>query len=172
MRHCETLSVEVASCFQRRARNGYVMNALFQQLSDQDIPALVELMRDFYLQQHMRFDDNSAAKGIKTLLAAPDRGQIYLIFRGPELAGYVVVTFCPSLEFHGEFALLDELYLREAFRGQKLGTAVLAFVDNICKQKGIKALRLEVGRDNAGAQKLYQASGFARDARYLYTKWL
>lgn len=148
------------------------MNALFQQLSDQDIPALVELMRDFYTQQQMRFDDKSATKGIKKLLDDPDRGQIYMIFRGAELAGYVVVTFCPSLEFHGEFGLLDELYLREEFRGQKLGTAVLAFVDNICKQKGIKALRLEVGRDNAGAQRLYQASGFGQDARYLYTKWL
>jgi hypothetical protein len=51
------------------------MNALFQQLSDQDIPILVGLMRDFYAPQHMRFDDKSAAKASKELLAALDRGK-------------------------------------------------------------------------------------------------
>lgn len=148
------------------------MNAVFQQISEQDVPSLVDLMREFYAQQHMRFDEPAATKGIKKLVSDPALGQVCLIYRGSELAGYFVLTFCPSLEFHGEFALLDEVYVREAFRGQKLGTSVLSFVEHLCRQKKIKALRLEVGRANEGAQRLYQASGFTEDARYLYTKWL
>jgi ribosomal protein S18 acetylase RimI-like enzyme len=148
------------------------MNALFQLLSEQEIPALLELMREFYAGQHMRFDERVARGGIKKLLADPALGQAGFIYHGAELAGYFVLTFCFSLEFHGRFALLDELYVREAFRGRRLGKAVIAFAEGVCRQAGLKALRLEVGRENEIAQGLYRACGFVQDARHLFTKWL
>jgi ribosomal protein S18 acetylase RimI-like enzyme len=148
------------------------MNVLFQLLSEEDLPALLEMMREFYGQQHMRFDETAARRGIERLMKSPELGQIYLIFRGPTLAGYFALTFCFSLEFHGRFALLDELYLRESFRRQKLGEGIVGFAGGICRREGIAALRLEVGRDNEAAQSLYKKSGFAEDARNLMTKWL
>jgi ribosomal protein S18 acetylase RimI-like enzyme len=88
------------------------------------------------------------------------------------MAGYFALTICYSLEFHGRFGLLDELYLREAFRRQKLGKAVVAFAEELCKKAGIRALRLEVGRGNQPAQSLYRTAGFEVDERNLMTKWL
>lgn len=129
-------------------------------------------MREFYEQPHMVFDEQGAVRAVKKLLKNPDLGQVYLIFRGPELAGYFALTYCFSLEFHGRFGLLDELYLREPFRRQALGRASVAFAREICSLAGTKALRLEVGRDNIGAQALYRANGFAEEARNLMTKWL
>ena len=148
------------------------MNALFQLLSDHELPALLELMREFYAQQEMRFDEPAASLAINRALSNPELAQIYLIFRGAELAGYFALTFCFSLEFHGRFALFDELYLREPYRRQKLGKAVVAFAEDLCKKAGIKALRLEVGRENQPAQSLYRAAGFMEDERNLMTKWL
>ena len=148
------------------------MNVLFQLLSDQEIPALLEMMREFYSQQEMRFDEKAARTAINKLLQSAQHGQIYLIFRGQATAGYFVLTFCFSLEFHGRFALLDELYLKEDFRRQKLGQGVVGFAEGICRREGIAALRLEVGRENQPAQALYQQSGFVVDARNLMTKWL
>ncbi|HEX7284681.1 MAG TPA: GNAT family N-acetyltransferase [Candidatus Angelobacter sp.] len=148
------------------------MNALFQLLSEQEIPTLLGLMREFYAQQQMRFDEGIAGAAIKKLLADPALGQVFLIYRGADLAGYFALTFCFSLEFHGRFALLDEVYIREPFRRQKLGKAAAAFAETLCREKGIKALRLEVGRENQAAQAMYRASGFAEDARHLFTKWL
>lgn len=148
------------------------MNALFQLLSDHEIPTLLEMMREFYSQQQMQFDEPAASLAINRVLNNPGLAQIYLIFRGADLAGYFALTFCFSLEFHGRFALFDELYLREPFRRQKLGKAVVAFAEDLCKKAGIKALRLEVGRENLGAQSLYRAAGFKEDERNLMTKWL
>jgi ribosomal protein S18 acetylase RimI-like enzyme len=148
------------------------MNVLFQLLSEQELPALLEMMREFYSQQHMRFDETGAGMAIDKLLQSPGHGQVYFIFRGNELAGYFALTFCFSLEFHGRFALLDELYLREAFRRQKLGKAVVAFAEDLCRKAGIHALRLEVRRENQPAQSLYQSAGFKEDARNLMTRWL
>ena len=121
------------------------MNALFQLLSDQEIPTLLEMMREFYSQQEMRFDEPTASLVINSVLKNPLQAQIYLIFRGTELAGYFVLTFCFSMEFHGRFALLDELYLLEPFRRQKLGQGVVGFAEGICRLEGIAALRLKVG---------------------------
>lgn len=148
------------------------MNALFQLLSEQELPTLLELMREFYSQQQIRFDEKMATVAATKLLDSPALGQIYLIFRGAEMAGYFALTFCFSLEFHGRFALLDELYVREAFRGHHLGTSVIAFAEGVCRQAGLKALRLEVGRENTTAHSFYRACGFIEDARNLFTKWL
>jgi GNAT superfamily N-acetyltransferase len=148
------------------------VNALFQLLSDHEIPTLLEMMREFYSQQEMRFDEPAASQAVNRALENPDLAQIYLIFRGAELAGYFALTFCFSLEFQGRFALFDELYLREPFRRQKLGKAVVAFAEELCKKAGIKAVRLEVGRENLPAQSLYNAAGFKQDERNLMTKWL
>ena len=148
------------------------MNVLFQLLSDQEVPALLAMMREFYSQQHMQFDEPAASLAITKALDNPDRAQIYLIFRGAELAGYFALTFCFSLEFHGRFALLDELYLREGFRRQKLGKAVVAFAEDLCRKAGVKALRLEVGRENLPAQSLYRATGFKEELRIPMTRWL
>ena len=130
------------------------------------------MMREFYSQQEMRFDEPAATQAVSRALANPDLAQIYLIFRGADLTGYFALTFCFSLEFHGRFALFDELYLREPFRRQKLGKAVVAFAEELCKKAGIKAMRLEVGRENQPAQSLYNAAGFKQDERNLMTKWL
>jgi ribosomal protein S18 acetylase RimI-like enzyme len=148
------------------------MNVLFQLLSEQEIPSLLEMMQDFYAQQEMHFEKTTANRAVSKLIESPEHGQIYLIFRGSELAGYFALTFCYSLEFHGRFALLDEVYIREAYRGQKLGKSVVPFAEDLCKKAGIRALRLEVGRENKPAQSLYRTAGFKEEERNLMTKWL
>lgn len=148
------------------------MNVLFQLLSEQEIPSLLEMMQDFYAGQEIRFDKAAAMCAVNHLLANPKHGQVYLAFWGSELAGYFVLTFCYSLEFHGRFGLLDEIYLREAYRGRKLGKSIIAFAEDLCRKAGLAALRLEVGRENLPAQSLYKTSGFTAEERYLMTKWL
>ena len=133
---------------------------------------VLPLMREFYAQQHMAFDDVVATTALQKLIANPALGQLYLIFRGAELAGYFAVTFCFSFEFHGRFALLDEIYIRAPFQRQKLGRAAVEFAQRICRDSKIKAIRLEVWTGNTGAQSLYKAEGFNTEERFLMTKWL
>jgi len=148
------------------------MNALFQLIAAEDIGTVLELMAEFYQQQEMKYDEQAANNAIKKLVNNPDLGHLYLIYRGPDLAGYFALTFCFSLEFHGKFGLFDELYIREPFRRQKLGRAAVDFAERICREQHIKALRLEVGVPNTVAQALYTAEGFKLDERHLMTKWL
>ncbi|HEX5433499.1 MAG TPA: GNAT family N-acetyltransferase [Candidatus Angelobacter sp.] len=148
------------------------MNALFQLVSEQELEILLQLMREFYAQQEMTFQKEVATEAVRRAIGNPALGQIYLIFRGQELAGYFALTFCFSLEFHGRFGMLDELYIREAYRRQKFGRSAVDFAQKICREANIKALRLEVWTGNSAAQSLYLAEGFKAEDRRLMTKWL
>jgi ribosomal protein S18 acetylase RimI-like enzyme len=120
----------------------------------------------------MIFDPDVAAAAARALLRDESLGRIFLIHSGGHLAGYFALTFCFSLEFHGRFGLLDELYIRERCRGQGLGRRAEALAATICKAEGLTALRLEVGKDNTAAESLYSRLGFNVEARKLMTKWL
>ena len=148
------------------------MKTHFQLATEDEAPALIGLMREFYAHENLRFDEAAARSEIDRLLRKSNLGQLYVICAGPDVAGYFALTFCYSLEFHGRFALLDEIYIREAFRRQKLGQAVVEFAEGVCQQMGIKALRLEVGQKNEAAQSLYRGAGFKQEERNLFTKWL
>jgi GNAT superfamily N-acetyltransferase len=148
------------------------MNSRFQLAAEKDVPQLLELMRELYQHEGMLFDEEVARSGLNKTLHDPTVGSAYLILLDDQLAGYFVLTSCFSLEFYGKCGLLDELYVREAFRGRKLGKATIEFAEGICRKMGIKALRLEVEEGNKVAQSLYNSLGFHRDLRYLFTKRL
>ncbi|HET9180634.1 MAG TPA: GNAT family N-acetyltransferase [Candidatus Angelobacter sp.] len=148
------------------------VNALFQLVSEQELEILLQLMREFYAQQEMTFQKEVATKAVRRAIGNPALGQIYLIFRGQELAGYFALTFCFSLEFHGRFGMLDELYIREPYRRQKFGRSAVEFAQRVCREANVKVLRLEVWTGNSAAQSLYVAEGFKAEDRRLMTKWL
>jgi len=144
----------------------------FHPLTSNDLTDVLTLMGELYSHQHMRFDQEVAAAAVREALRDNSLGRIFLIFSGETLAGYFALTFCFSLEFHGRFGLLDELYIRERCRGQGLGRRAEALATTICKDEGISALRLEVGKDNTAAESLYSRLGFNVESRKLMTKWL
>jgi ribosomal protein S18 acetylase RimI-like enzyme len=142
-------------------------------LADEDL--LVELMREFYVIEHLPFDEQVIRKGLREILGNSVYGFIHLIRAGGDegdVAGYLVLTFGFSLEFHGRDALIDELYLREGFRGKGLGRAALDLAEEVCRREGIKSMHLEVDRVNVRAQDVYRKAGYRDHDRYLLTKWL
>ena len=130
------------------------------------------LMRDFYAQQQMHFDEAAARTALEGLAGDPRWGAGWLLTAEEQVAGYLILTVGYSLEFGGRFGLLDEFYVVEAHRGRGVGSTALAFVEEQCRARGLKALRLEVGTENRRAMELYRRSGFAVHERFLMTRWL
>jgi len=148
------------------------MNVELKSISSADLALVLEMMDEFYRDQQMRFNADAATSALRQMLAVPARGGAYLVRCDGATAGYLFLTSCFSVEFHGEFMLLDELYLRPTFRGKGLGRLAVEFAERICRERGIKTLRLEVGHENAAAQSLYESMGFKRETRHLLTKLL
>jgi len=146
------------------------MTVEFRPAEAGDVEMLIAGMRGLYGVS--RFREEPTRQALRQLLDAPRLGQVVLTVCDGRIAGYLVITLACSLEFAGSFALLDELYLWEEYRGRGLGAAAIEFAKNWCRQRGIKALRLEVQRDNARAQALYRKAGFVAHDRDLMTCWV
>jgi GNAT superfamily N-acetyltransferase len=144
----------------------------FKPATPDDIEALLAMMRDFYAHEGLAFDEAIARRASLGVIGADALGRVFLIILANELAGYAVLTFGYSLEFHGRDAFVDELYLRDEYRGQGIGKRALEFLAGVCADNGVCAMHLEVERSNTRAQSVYREFGFKDHDRYLMTKWL
>jgi GNAT superfamily N-acetyltransferase len=148
------------------------MQPTFRVAAGEDADALLAMMRELNEHEGMAFDEPKARAALAELIADERLGVAHLILFGGETAGYLVVTFGFSVEFGGRDAFVDELFVRQEFRGRGAGRAALGVAAEVCRARGVGALHLEVERANKPAQALYHKEGFLDHDRYLLTKWL
>ena len=148
-----------------------------------DLETVLGLMRAFYAEDHLVFDELIARRALHELFAHPELGTITLLLSpspaidpvassASAVIGHFTLTYGFSLEFHGRFALLDELYLIPSVRGRGWGRQSLALAATTARDHGINALRLEVNQANAHARSVYLKAGFQDNRRDLFTQWL
>jgi ribosomal protein S18 acetylase RimI-like enzyme len=125
----------------------------------------------YHAEEGIPSDEAHRRTGLGPLLEGSPLGAVYLV--GPRMApvGYIVVSFGWSLEFGGMDGYIDEFWIRPGVRGRGMGSEVLAALIPALEAAGLKALHLEVGTENAGAQRLYARHGFVlRDGFHLMTR--
>lgn len=134
-----------------------------------DIPILVELMTAFYAEAGYELEQARAARAFADILANDKLGCVWMIQDGGEDAGHLVVTFRYAMEYGGNLACLDDLYVRPASRNKGLGVSAVMDLKEFCVQRGIRAMTVEVGHDNGPAQTVYRRAGFeASNNRQLF----
>src|SRR5690606_31119087 len=135
----------------------------------EDVDLLVTMMSEFYAEAGFPLNAGRARSAFEELLRNPVYGRSFLVALNGEDAGYLVLTLTYSMEYGGLAAFIDDFYLRPAFRGRGVGSAALAAVRDHAVGLGVRAIHLEVGRDNAPAQAVYRKTGFADNDRQLLT---
>jgi diamine N-acetyltransferase len=146
---------------------------VFKSATSDDIETLIVMMRDLYAHDGLApLDEESARRALLGVISDDTFGRVFMILLENEVGGYAVLTFGYSLEFHGRDAFVDELYLRNEYRGQGIGKRALEFLTEVCIAEGVSALHLEVERANTSAQAVYRKFGFEDHDRYLMTKWI
>jgi ribosomal protein S18 acetylase RimI-like enzyme len=118
------------------------------------------------------FDESAARSAFRQFLSLPAFGRIWLIYHGPALFGYIILTIGFSFEFPGHDAFIDELYIVPAHRRRGLGREAMAFVEQEAREMGVNAIHLEVDCGNDPALELYRRTGYQDRHRLLMTKWL
>lgn len=133
--------------------------------SDRDV--LLDLIAAYHAFEQIPHDSTATAQAIAPLLDHTDAGRVWLVEEAGQTVGYVALCFGYSIEFGGRDAFVDEMYLREDARGRGLGKSALDKVADEARGLGVKALHLEVARDNTRAQRLYDRLGFVLRDRYV-----
>jgi GNAT superfamily N-acetyltransferase len=147
--------------------------AEFRPARRDELDALVAMMAELAAEPDPRpFDADQARLATAQLMDDPARGDVRAICVEGELAGYLVLTFGYSLEYGGIDAFVDELYLAPAWRGRGIGRRALDVAAQLCRERGVRAVHLEVDRGNPRARTIYRDAGFGDRDRFLMTRWL
>lgn len=124
-----------------------------------DIPALVELMEEFYAESDFPLDRQWAAASFSALLSDDRLGAVWLVLHEGVPSGYVALTVRFSMEYGGLDGFIDDLFVRPAHRRHGLGRAALEELFAECERRGLLAVHVEVGQDNIAANALYGSFG-------------
>lgn len=98
-------------------------------------------------------------KTISRLGKNPGQGQIYIFTKNEEIVGYAILIFYWSNEFAGNWLIIDELFVKNEYRGQQIATK---FLTQLIKKRPHKCvgLQLEIHKANLKVKKLYEKLGF------------
>jgi GNAT superfamily N-acetyltransferase len=144
----------------------------FRLAAESDTVPLLQFMRAYYAFDGHGFDEQKARAALTTLLQAPNLGRVWCILDGEAPVGYVVIAFGYSLEWLGRDAFVDEFYLLQEYRGHGWGRKTMAFVEEAARSLNVRALHLEVVRQNATALQVYRKLGFKERESTFMSKWI
>ena len=91
----------------------------------------------------------------------PDKVSIYMFQRNEKNIGYAILVFFWSNEYGGNIVTIDELYVKEEYRSQGIGTEFFSFLE---RMENKVALQLETTPSNQRAFNYYKRLGFIPSA--------
>ena len=144
----------------------------FRLAAPADRTVLGEMIRAYYVYDRHEIDGAIIESSLDGALAPNHHIRIWIIEVDGQAAGYLAVAIGFTIEAGGKDGFLDELYLREAFRGQGIGRQAVQFAIAACPSLGIRRLSLEVERHNSRAKHLYEDIGFEAHDRILMSHWI
>ncbi len=142
------------------------MSTILRLAGPEDLDVLAGLVARFHEEYGLERTDEQRKSALLPLLEGSPHGAAYLIGPARAPVGYVVVTFGWSIEIGGLDGFIDEIWIRPAVRGRGIGTEALLTLCRTLKNTDLKALHLEVDRDDKATQTLYKKAGFALRDRY------
>jgi GNAT superfamily N-acetyltransferase len=124
-----------------------------------DLNAVVTLLAEQFREHRIELEGDGLAVAVEGLLSEVSRGTILLAY-DPEPVGVAVLAYTWTLEHGGLVAWLDELFVVTHHRDRGIGRALLQRALEVAKERGCRAVDLEVDPDHARAERLYQREGF------------
>lgn len=129
-----------------------------RKMNDCDRDEYFEMSREFYASgaAHAPIDDERRTRFWEEIL----RGELVkglLLECDGEIAGYALAACYASKEYGGRVLFLDELFLKENFRGRGLAREFFTAIE---REEDIAAIRLEAVRENERAVRLYRSLGY------------
>lgn len=125
----------------------------------EDADAIAQLLHDF----NVEFDTPSPgvetlASRLRRLLAGP---ATFSIVAGNPVVAVALVTLRPNVWFPGPVALLDELYVVPAWRGQGIGSSIIDLLLAESGERSVGLVEINVDEDDLDARRFYERHGFS-----------
>jgi GNAT superfamily N-acetyltransferase len=126
-----------------------------------DCSALCDLL-DLLFAQEVEFTPDRAAqiKGVSALIADAQRGHILVARSGERVIGMVSLLYTISTALGGRAAILEDMIVAPANRGQGVGSKLLTHAVDFARSQDCRRITLLTDGDNLMAQTFYRKYGF------------
>lgn len=135
------------------------MATRIRSMMPQDKSCVLEMMRVFYASPAVLSNGSEEIflKDIEACLENSPYLTGYVFEDSREIQGYAMIAKSFSTEYGKPCVWIEDLYIKEAFRGAGIGKQFFAFLDETYPDC---LFRLEVEEENERAIGLYKACGF------------
>ena len=135
------------------------MQSVIRNMEEKDRDQVLEMMRIFYTSPAVLSNGSEEIFEADIHECVSDSPYLegYIFEMAEEIQGYAMVAKSFSTEFGKPCIWIEDIYLKNDYRGMGIGSGFLKFIEN----KYPKAiLRLEVEEDNHRAVNVYKKCGF------------
>lgn len=130
-----------------------------------DLPALCALLSLLFTQEaEFKPDEAAQRRGLSAIIEHPEMGAILVARQGTDIVAMVNLLFTVSTALGERVALLEDLVVAPAARGQGTGSALLTHAIAWAQAQGVRRITLLTDGDNAAAQRFYAQHGFQGSA--------
>ena len=134
-------------------------NSRIRLMTINDKDAVIDMMRIFYTSPAVLSNGSEEifVNDVENCVNDNPYLEGYIIENDNEIQGYVMLAKSFSTEFGKPCLWIEDLYIKEAYRGMGIGSMALKFVE---EKYPNALLRLEVEDENERAVKTYKKCGF------------
>ena len=97
------------------------------------------------------------ATRLRRLMADTD---VIAFLAGDPAVAVALLTLRPNIWYDGPVVPLDELYVAPAARGGRIGSALLAAVESITRERGGRLIEIAVDGADTDARRFYERHGY------------
>lgn len=119
----------------------------------------IKMAEDFYSSSAVshKIPSENFENAFNTALKDDTYIRIYILEYDSITAGYASIAVTYTTEGGGLTLWLDELYIKEQYRGKGLGSELIAYLKT---DVNVKRIRIEITPENSGAERLYKSLDF------------
>lgn len=140
------------------------METIFRRARRADLDALVAMLADDVLGARRERPGPPLPRAYEAAFAAIDADpnqELVVAERGGQAAGFLQITFVPSLSYQGGWrALIESVRVAGALRGQGIGRALLEHAIERARERGCHMVQLTSDRRRHDAVRFYESLGF------------
>ena len=135
------------------------MNSITRAMKESDRSQILEMMRVFYTSPAVLSNGSEAIFEADFNACVGDSPYLegYVFENADGIQGYAMIAKSFSTEFGKPCIWIEDLYVKDAYRGRGIGSRFLNFIEG---QYPGAVLRLEVEAENERALRMYKACGY------------
>lgn len=136
--------------------NNKNLDIVFRAVRENEIDVLINLIKEFSVYVDGKDTTDIDKESMREALHHNDKAKSLFIEAGSEIIGYIVY-FNMFSTFKGKlFIYLEDVYIKEKFRGMGIGSKVFEYLKAVASESGCSKIEWNCLKSNESAMNFYE----------------